>query len=1312
MHFNPVVSLKFFLSVLIPLLAALFQWLLWSKIPPLTWLFLYPAVFMTAWINGLAGGLIATVLAALLGRYFFIEPQLSWVTEDSRQIYSLGIFMSMGVMFSLVFEGVDQLSKKSQLIKTYDKEFYLLAEAMPQVVWISDAEGLITYINKQWELFTGIKLEQSYGNNWNKPFHPDDRQLAWEAWQATLNNNAPINFEGRVRRYDGVYRWCSILGEPVYGENHKIVKYFGTCTDIDDFKQAETELHNAEARWKFALEGSNQGVWDWDIATNQVFFSSRWKSLLGYAENEITNEFEEWSKRVHPDELEPAMLNVQKHIRGETPYFVNEHRMLNRSGEYQWILARGMVVKRDQTGQALRMIGTHIDITERKNIEQQLHEKEQFLTDSQAAAHIGSYRVDLASGQIRWSEETYRLFGLSPEIDVPPTLEQFPQLLYPADRQKRQDWISLLLAGKPVDALEFRTLPINGESRWLSSVAKVERGDSGEPLGMIGTLQNITDQKAKEEQRKENEAALKEAQKLAKIGYWQWDLDANVHIWSEEIYGFYARDPSLPPLVYPEVQQYFTPESWVNIVAAVEQAQLDGLPYECDAELVRADGSHGWIVARGQAVYDDAGIVVKLHGTLQDITLRKQAEEQLRKFAQAIEQISESIVITNLKAEIEYVNEAFIINTGYLREELIGQNLRILQSGKTPRESFEALWTALSQGKTWKGEFYNRRKEGSEYIDFAVITPLHQADGRVTHYVGVQEDVTEKKRLDVELDQYRHHLEELVWSRTAQLETAKTLADVANQSKSMFLANMSHEIRTPMNAIIGFTYLLRQSASDLEQISRLHKIDEAAHHLLSIINDILDLSKIEAGHLTLEQSNFALGDLLDSVLALISDQARVKGLRLELDTDHVPLWLRGDLMRLRQALLNYASNAVKFTHTGFIKLSARNLEENDAGLLIRFEVQDSGIGIPQDKLPLLFEVFTQADTSTTRHYGGTGLGLAITRRVANLMGGEAGVESTLGQGSCFWFTARVRRGLVELPVNLTEKSVADEMSMRQQFSGARVLLVEDNLINQEVALVLLQRIGLIVDTAENGYAAVEKVRMQDYDLVLMDVQMPELDGLDATRVIRTLSNKMDLPILAMTANAFEEDKKACLEAGMNDFVAKPVMPEALSASLLYWLPKQNLSTDATANQHKPQGTVANRKDDLQTVERLASELACLSGVKITGAIEAIKQTNSTKFIHLLQLFATTHGQDIQHLQLLLAKGDVNEAKQITHSLKGVVSTLGLYRLTELVNNLDAALSDNAALAECILLTERCEPEFTALVNHILHLTGAVVLGSE
>ncbi|GAB4261880.1 MAG: hypothetical protein Kow0065_12480 [Methylomicrobium sp.] len=721
---------------------------------------------------------------------------------------------------------------------------------------------------------------------------------------------------------------------------------------------------------------------------------------------------------------------------------------------------------------------------------------------------------------------------------------------------------------------------------------------------------------------------------------------------------------------------------------------------ELQLRILRKDGAERWISHTCKPIYGERGEYLGRHGVIRDITAARETEAQLRKLVLAVEQSPESIVITNLQTEIEYVNEAFVQNTGYRRDEVIGKNPRVLQSGITPKATYDGLWEAMMRGDSWKGEFVNKRKDGSEYVEFAIITPLRQADGRITHYVAVKEDITEKKRNGEELDRYRHHLEDLVASRTAELETARKLADAANQAKSAFLANMSHEIRTPMNAILGLTFLLRQSPLSAEQHERLNKIDISAQHLLSIINDILDLSKIEAGRLQLEQTDFALDTILDHIRSLIAEQAKAKGLTVEVQYDRVPDWLRGDPTRLRQALLNYAGNAVKFTETGGIVLRAKLLQENEDELLIRFEVQDTGIGIAKDKLPLLFEAFMQSDATITRKYGGTGLGLAITKRLALMMGGSVGVDSVLGQGSTFWFTVRLQRGRgVMPPAESVEKSDRAETLLRRHHAGARVLVAEDNPINREVVIELLHSVGLSVDIAENGAVALAKVHRAHYDLVLMDMQMPEMDGLDATRGIRAHPEFARLPILAMTANAYEEDRRACFQAGMNDFVAKPVIPESLYDAVLRWLACDGKTRATTQIELAPNERSAPVAGFAR--ERLVS-MPPIAGVDGEQGLRAVKG-DTDKYRRLLRMFAEAHESDMQSALESLAKGDSDQVRRLAHGLKGVAATLGVNRLAECAAKLDETLRDQADVQTGIEWARRCEGELQQLVASIREL---------
>ncbi len=431
------------------------------------------------------------------------------------------------------------------------------------------------------------------------------------------------------------------------------------------------------------------------------------------------------------------------------------------------------------------------------------------------------------------------------------------------------------------------------------------------------------------------------------------------------------------------------------------------------------------------------------------------------------------------------------------------------------------------------------------------------ADGKVAGLLGGISDITELRQIQAELQQHRDHLEALVLERTHELAQAKEYAETASRAKSAFLANMSHELRTPMNGIMGMLSLARRRMHDPKGQDQLAKASAAAHHLLAVLNDILDISKIEAERLVLETVPMQLADIAEEVRSVLAPKADEKGLQLifELPEALARRPLLGDPLRLRQILLNLTGNAVKFTTEGSVRVRTGIVDGHDRGLRIKFEVIDSGIGIDAETRRRLFRSFEQADNSTTRKYGGTGLGLAISKRLVTLMGGEIGVESTSGVGSVFWFEIPLTAGpraedaTADRPLSASDA----EARLRATHSGMRVLLAEDEPINQEVARCLLESAGLQVDVAEDGEEAVRMTSFTPYALILMDVQMPNLNGIDATRIIREESANMTTPILAMTANAYDEDRERCLKAGMNDHLAKPVDPAHFYTLLLRWL---------------------------------------------------------------------------------------------------------------------------------------------------------------
>jgi len=726
------------------------------------------------------------------------------------------------------------------------------------------------------------------------------------------------------------------------------------------------------------------------------------------------------------------------------------------------------------------------------------------------------------------------------------------------------------------------------------------------------------------------------------------------------------------------------------------------------------------------------------------------------------------------------------------------------------------------------------------------------ANGNALIGMGIVQDITERVATARELEDYRLHLEELVASRTAELETAKAAAEAANQAKSAFLSNMSHEIRTPMNAVVGYAHLLRRDPLTPRQQDQLDKLAASARHLLQIINDILDLSKIEASKMTLEMQDFELTRVIDHVCQLLAESVTSKNLNMLVDLDQVPPLLHGDGNRLGQILLNLVSNAVKFTNMGGVSIRARvksqippappfpkggesekphfAKEEEEkppfvkgglGGFLLRLEVQDSGIGMTEAQLQRLFRAFEQADESTTRRFGGTGLGLAISKRLTELMGGQIGATSQPEQGSVFWVeipfaiaaprpqqlqlasfrgmrvlviddhedardilvslllelgmrvdaAASGEEGLVavthadqagdpyrllmvdwkmpevdgidtvlrlkslmlhESPEFLMVTAYGDHfpqdeaaragitqilskpitpsvlhdalvaalqrhtagnatalpaslVSELAQRKGARLLLVEDNVINQEVTSQLLEAVGMQVSLADNGQIALEMVQSARYDLIFMDIQMPVMDGLTATRAIRALPACREIPILAMTANAFEEDRQRCLEVGMNDHVAKPLVPGLLYQSLVRWL---------TPDQ-PPDTTL---KLPAFTPELRFATLAHIEGLNLALGLRSLCG-DEARLRQLLAQFLDNHADDAQRIAEQINAGEINAVIHSAHALKGVAATLGITRVAELA----ATLERCAKTATAQFPLKLCKSSLTALAEALAHI---------
>ena len=786
-----------------------------------------------------------------------------------------------------------------------------------------------------------------------------------------------------------------------------------------------------------------------------------------------------------------------------------------------------------------------------------------------------------------------------------PTTEAFAPIRSLEHRMRLATWVLTLLAGgltwwilrrqlQPLLSTAEKLATLSDSGQAVKPLPVSQQDEIGQLIRAFNRLLDTLSQR--ENALQESERSLTESHILASLGSYVLDITTGRWTSSAVFDALYGIDETYDRSV----------EGWVNMVHPDDQRMMSEyftnevigqrLPFNKEYRIVRRnDHVVCWVHGLGRLEFDAQGNPVRMPGTIQDITERRQAEESLRHseaiHSKMVSNISDVIIIVDKDGVNRYRSPNIGTLLGWVPEELIGisawDTVHPEDRAVTQELFRKIIQTPNATGVT---EFRYRCKDGSHrWAKISAINLLHDPD--IQGILGHYHDINDRKMAEAEIRTLNAELEQRVLARTAELNVAnrslahaKDLAEAANLAKSAFLANMSHEIRTPMNAIIGMANLLRRSGVTPAQGERLDKIDTAAEHLLGLITNILDLSKIEAGKFVLEEAPVGIDQLLANVSVILTERAQAKGITLRIEAGAFPNHLQGDPTRLQQALLNYATNAIKFSEYGTVTLRAFDVNEKGReeanvqfspdstnSIQVRFEVEDHGIGIPANTLPRLFSAFEQADNSTTRKYGGTGLGLAITRRLAELMSGEVGVESTPGVGSTFWFTAHLRIDAHPLALTPTALAADAERLVRQRHAGRCVLLVDDEPVNLFVTQSLLEDAELIVDTAEDGEEAVRLAQQTAYAVILMDMQMPKLNGLEATRQIRSLPEHRSTPILAMTANAFAEDKALCLDAGMDDFLVKPFEPEVLFANLLRWLDKGEIGKN-NGNGQKPMNT--------------------------------------------------------------------------------------------------------------------------------------------
>jgi PAS domain S-box-containing protein len=1033
----------------------------------------------------------------------------------------------------------------------------LLFDSLPLGIVFQDPAGKIVTANPAAERILGLSLDQMRGvtsvdPRWRAEYvdgslfpgeeHP--AMMVLQTGEAVLDTLMGV-FNPKL----GEQKWINVSAFPIKDEvSGSISGAYSIFEDVSARKKEQQREKESEERFRSLFYSMSEGV-----ALHKVIYDD-----LGQAKDylilDVNPAFEQQTGLSRDSVLEK--LATEAYGTQEAPYlavyapvaqtqtpttFQTEFAPLDKHFSIHVFSPR-----RDYFATIFE------DVTERYRAEAELKASQADLAEAQHLAHLGSWSWDAKTDKTIVSNELCRIYGRGA---LPPFAQQ-NGILY-----SEETWQQLNAATQEAVRagigynLELEALHGDGTIFWINTRCAAVRNVSGEVIGLRGTVQDITERKLAEDEVRRKHAMLERTEGIAHVGSWEWRVATDTVSWSDELFRLFRRNPVDGAPSFPEQHKLFYPEDFKRLADAVEAAISDATPYEMELRAIRTDGETRICLARGFSEMGPSNKVISLFGSLEDITERKQAENALRASEQQLQLFIEHspVALAMFDRQMRYlhVSHRWVQDYG-----LCDDNIR----GRFHYEVFPEItesWKAVHR-RGLAGEVVREVEDRFERVDGSVqwlrweVRPWYSAADDVGGIVIFSEDITQRKQAEVELETHRNHLEELVASRTADLARARDAAEAANRAKSAFLANMSHEIRTPMNGIIGMANILRREGVTPKQAQRLGTIDASAEHLLGIIDNILDISKIEAGKFVLEETPVVISSLLSRVRSILSERAKAKGIRLLIQIESLPTNLVGDPTRLQQSLINYATNAIKFTETGTVTLRALNQEETAEELRVRFEVEDTGIGIGPEVMSRLFSAFEQADNSMTRKYGGTGLGLAITRRLAELMGGEAGAESTPGVGSTFWFTVKLKKKKERRETERLERCAeADaETQLKRRYAGRRILVADDEPINREIAQMQLEAVDLVVDTAEDGAEAVTLAQTMTYAAIFMDMQMPNVNGLEATRKIRGIAGYRDTPIIAMTANAFAEDKVLCIEAGMNDVLIKPFNPDQLFAALL------------------------------------------------------------------------------------------------------------------------------------------------------------------
>jgi len=1151
-----------------------------------------------------------------------------------------------------------------------ENRFRIMADSCPTMLWVTDADGGNQFINRMYCEFTGAPYEQVDGAKWKLLIHPDDAPHYVGAFQHAIRERAPFRAEARIRRWDGEWRLLSSYAEPRLSPDGEFLGHVGLSADITEQKQAEQAMRDSRQFAQSTIDALSSHVCVLNETGTIIAVNRAWKEFQdsnppldpagrpGDDCGEGTDYLAVCDRAVGPDAVVGAEFaaGIRDVLSGEREQFSLEYSCHSPS-EKRWFIGRA---RRFSVASLPRILIEHINITELKRTEEALRESEERFRVMADGCPIGIWVTD-QDGGTRFINRTYRDFcGIgSQELDR----NEWKLMLHPDDTPEFVGAFQHALKEHTPFKAEQRSRRADGEWRWVESYAEPRFSSAGEFLGLVGTSKDITDRKQDQEALQFQQSLIRAILDVSPDGILVMNDENRIvlynkllqHIW--RVPGIPDSLPdltigeSLPPMLSAPFDRLKDPDAFAKRVRELND-DPDATDH-CEIELREGRTIERYSTSLRSERTARPGRV----WFFRDITERKQAEQALQSSEEKFRQLAENVrevfwMMSPAADEILYISPAYEQVWERTCDSLY-QNPMSWATAIHPDdlENAHALFARQIQGETLDSEYRIRTPRGQEKWIRDRAFPIRDPAGNLTRVVGIAEEITGQKRYEEDLIH--------AWEG----------ADAANRAKSRFLANMSHEIRTPMNGVIGMLQLLQATSLTSEQMRYATVAQESGRALLALINDILDLSKIEARKVTLENLAFSLKDTVEGVVQLLRMPANAKGLEFHSSVSaEIPLLLRGDAHRLRQVLMNLAGNAVKFTEHGEIRLEARLEKRGGETVTVRFNISDTGVGVSPEQAARLFSAFTQADASTTRKYGGTGLGLAICKQLVEMMGGTIGIDSEEGRGSTFWFTLILGLASEDQLQPAIEQAVLHAgvtLEIAARRPAGKILVAEDNVTNREVALAQLRKLGYQADAANNGAEAVRAFEHGGYDLILMDCEMPVMDGYEATRHIR--SAHPDIPIIALTADAMSGDRDKCLKEGMNDYLAKPVDLSLLAEVLAKWL-------------------VAPRLGPSQSVEEQIKTV--FDGDALLRRLMGDRDLATT----ILRGFLDNFPSQLNNLRQRLDEADAPGFKMQAHALKGAAATVAAEDLRAIALAMEQS-SKAAQLDRCGELLPRAVEEF-------------------